>query len=190
MALLGGTRFSAAVYSLTITLFAFVLLCEFGVKSVRASDPCIKLSNNTCEECSKPSSKCYWCANNKKCAVFDVKKAKRQDNCQDSNIYYRQCLLSSNLLIIIIPCVVGGVLLILGCLIYCCCCRRCRGGKDKFQKEDKKLKKDRNERKQIYDHRKAERETRNEEIRMKYGLKQGQSGESRYQRLGGEINNP
>ena len=187
MALLGDARISAV--SLTITLLALVLLCEFGVKSVRG-DECTKLSNGTCEQCSKPSSNCYWCDNNKRCGVFVAKKAKNQNNCQGSDVYYRQCFLSSNLLIIIIPCVVGGVLLILGCLIYCCCCRRCGGKKDKFQKEDKKLKKDRNERKQIYDHRKAERQARNEEIRMKYGLKPGQSGESRYQRLGGEINNP
>ena len=139
MALLGGVRISAV--SLTITLLALVLLCEFGVKSVHG-DECTKLSNGTCDQCSKPSSNCYWCDGSKKCGVFVVKKAKNQNNCQGSDVYYRQCLVQSSSaipLIIIIPCVVGGVLLILGCLIYCCYYRRYGEQKDKFQKEDNKI---------------------------------------------------
>lgn len=167
-------------------VFALILYCELSVKGVRGDDdPCAIHSNGTCEECSKPSSNCYWCANNKKCGTYEVKHHKNQKNCQGSDVYTRQCFLSSSLLLIIIPCVVGGVLIILGCLIYCCCCRRCcRGRKDLFQKEDKKLKKEKGERRQINDHRKAERQAKNEEIRLKYGLKPPASGESRYQRMG------
>lgn len=171
-------------FRLAIALFGFLVFCQFSFNGVQG-ETCSKKSNTSCGDCTSPSSNCYWCSNNQKCGNYDPKKLKDQVNCQGSDMYYRQCLISGKLLIIIVPSVVGGVLLILGCLIYCCCCRRCRGRKDKYDKEDKKLKKERSERKQIYDHRKAEREARNEDIRMKYGLKPAPaSGESRYQRLG------
>lgn len=165
-------------YSIAIALFGLVIFSEFSFSSVEGKDDCASKTNSSCEECTKLS--CQWCKDNKGC--YDLQWKGSQ--CSHSDMYKKQCFVSTKLLIIIVPCVAGGVLIILGCLIYCCCCRRCRGRRDKFEREDRKLKKERSERKQIFDQRKAERQARNEEIRMKYGLKPVASGESRYQRLG------
>jgi hypothetical protein len=168
--------------TLGICVVMCFVLSEYNFQQVEASS-CVK-NDTSCDECVGLKGDCYWCKNNKKCGKFETKlDVKDQKNCKGSDVYYKQCYLSSKLLIIVIPSVVGGLLLIIGCCIYCCCCRKCCSKKKGlFDKEDKKLKKERNERKQQQDHRKAERQARNEEIRMKYGLKPA-SGDSRYQRL-------
>jgi hypothetical protein len=166
--------------ALRICLVICFVLVEYNFQPVEAS--CNK-NNVSCGDCVGLKDNCYWCENNKKCGDFVANKHKNQKNCQGSDVYYRQCYISSNLLIIILPCAAGVLLLIIGCCIYCCCCRKCCSKKKGiFDKEDKKLKREKNERKQLQDHRKAERQARNEEIRMKYGLKPA-SGDSRYQRL-------
>ena len=170
-------------YQLLGICMAMFVLVEYNIQPVEA-DSCAKIKNGSCSDCVGFKDNCYWCKNNKKCGEYKVKDGtSKQKNCQGSDVFYKQCYVSGKLLIIIIPCVVGGLLIIIGCCIYCCCCRNCcKNKKGMFDKEDKKLKKERNERKQLQDHRKAERQARNEEIRMKYGLKPA-SGESRYQRM-------
>lgn len=166
------------------SIFVFVMLI-FALDSFGTAEAsCPEKSNSSCSECVGLKDNCFWCSATRKCAVYDPKKGSSQKDCPSSKAYYKQCYISGNLLIIIIPCVVGGLLLIIGCTIYCCCCRKCCGKKKQgmFDKEDKKLRKERNERRHLQDSRKAERQARHEEIRLKYGLKQP-SGDSRYQRL-------
>lgn len=171
-----------AYQTLGVCVLMFFLVADYNFQQVE-STACEEKSNSSCGDCVGLKGNCYWCSNNQKCSEFDKKEGKSQKYCSGSDLYYKQCYVSSNLLIIIIPCVAGGLLIIIGCCIYCCCCRKCCSKKKgMFDKEDKKLKKDRNERKQLQDHRKADRQARNEEIRMKYGLKPA-SGDSRYQRL-------
>lgn len=167
---------------LGICLFVFLVIVEYNFNVVEGSS-CASKTNTSCGDCVGLKGNCYWCSNNHRCDDFEEKKGKQQNFCSGSDLYYKQCYISSNLLIIIIPSVVGGLLIIIGCCIYCCCCRKCCGKKKSmFEKEDKKHKKERGERKQLQEARKAERQARNEEIRMKYGLKPA-SGESRYQRM-------
>lgn len=166
-----------------ICVVVFLTLSQYNFQPVEGVSSCVK-NSTSCRDCVGLKDNCYWCKDTKKCWEFQEKKGKSQDNCGGSDMYYKQCFVSGNLLIIIIPSVVGGLLLILGCCIYCCCCRNCCGKKNKgiYDKEDKKLRKERSERKHLQDHRRAERLSRNEEIRMKYGLKPS-SGEARYQRM-------
>ena len=160
-----------------ICVFIFAITAEFNVKPAEGTSCAEK--NNSCSDCVGFKGNCFWCKSTGMCKNY----VKDQKGCPSSEVYYKQCYVSGNLLIIIVPCVVGGLLIIIGCCIYCCCCRKCCSKKKgMFDKEDKKLKKDRMERKQLQDHRKAERQARNEEIRMKYGLKPA-SGDSRYQRM-------
>ena len=172
-------------HKMGICLVMCFVLVEYNVQQTEADSSSCSKKNSSCGECVGLKDNCYWCKNNGKCGEFKEKQHKNQKNCQGSDVYYKQCYISSDLLIIILPCVAGGLLLIIGCCIYCCCCRKCCSKKKSmFDKEDKKLKREKNERKQLQDHRKAERQARNEEIRMKYGLKPA-SGDSRYQRLDG-----
>ena len=172
-----GSRKNVSASS-AAALFALVIFGVFSSNAVDGKENCTSKTNTSCEDCSYPSSSCYWCENNKKCDNFVLKKGKEQNNCGGSDMYYKQCFVSGKLLIIIVPCVVVGVLIILGCLVYCCCCRRCGRRKDKFEEEDRKLKKERTQRKKTNQQRKAEREARSEKIRMKYGLKNAASEES------------
>jgi len=68
--------------------------------------------------------------------------------------------------------VIAGVLLIsLFCCIYCCCCRS-KGNRKKYEREDARLERDREEREMRHSERKAERQNKYDDIRKKYGIGQ------------------
>lgn len=75
---------------------------------------------------------------------------------------------SGHILIYVIPSVSFVVLVILGCCVYCLCCRKRR--QRSLDRDDRKLQRRREEIKQRYAERRAERKMKTDAIRQKYGL--------------------
>eukprot|EP00052_Salpingoeca_macrocollata_P009588 m.75400 g.75400 ORF g.75400 m.75400 type:complete len:232 (-) comp17162_c0_seq4:932-1627(-) len=123
-----------------------------------------------CDSCVKAklsTSGCVFCDDT-------VPKCQKGGPTHSKNCYYETCKVNSfTLLVIILPCVGGGLLLIIGIWIWCCCRRR---NKNKLKiysyKESKKEEEQRKKREEKQSLRRAERSTRTDEIRRKYGLLQ------------------
>lgn len=136
--------------------------------------------NSSCSDCTGNTA-CYWCSSTKLCLHYPGWTKIIPHDCPNTDWYYGQCRVAGNILIIVIPSVAGAFLVFLCCCVYCCCCRRCNKCKKKrFDKEDAKLKRKREEMQALHAQRKGERDTKRDEIRKKYGLRPGTSG---YQKI-------
>ena len=82
---------------------------------------------------------------------------------------------SGHILIYVIPSVAFVVLVILGCCVYCLCCRKRR--QRSLDRDDRKLQRRREEIKQRYAERRAERKMKTDAIRQKYGLLSNEDAE-------------
>ncbi|XP_068670670.1 pituitary tumor-transforming gene 1 protein-interacting protein-like [Montipora foliosa] len=129
---------------------------------------CSQYSGKACKDCVDVSG-CVYCEPTKQCEDGSVVKKTLQKACKEQEWKVGQCIVSGKVLIIALP-VAGFVLLVsLSCFIYCCCCRRKRGN-GKLDKEEVKLRREREEISKKHKERESERREKRDEIRKKYGI--------------------
>jgi len=125
-----------------------------------------------CSQCVKAAQgQCYYCALTSRCEPYFTKNIfHTPEECSYTKAFIWTCEINLQVMAISLMSVAGVILtLILFCCCYCCCCKRSEGT-TRWQKELKRLERDRQMRKQQAEERKKEREARYEEIRRKYGL--------------------
>ncbi|XP_046369636.1 pituitary tumor-transforming gene 1 protein-interacting protein-like isoform X2 [Haliotis rufescens] len=126
-------------------------------------------SNSSCDECIKAAkSRCFYCYADHSCQLYPLGDIVPQ-HCDLSKARWGVCWVNFEALIIAMS-VIGGliILTITCCCIRCCCCKG--GNKGKYMKEEAKWDRQKTERKQRGEERKADRKERMDEIRRKYGL--------------------
>ncbi|KAG1683770.1 Pituitary tumor-transforming protein 1 protein-interacting protein [Nymphon striatum] len=143
-----------------------------GDSSVTTESPaeeCTKHSGGTCKDCIE-NVKCFYCEKTKNCEIYPYKTiVPKAKDCSMSDIRWGTCFI--NFLALIISCsVIGGILLIsiIICCCCCCCCKKKRPAA--ITKLEMKWQREKEERKVRGEERRAERKTRTDEIRRKYGL--------------------
>ncbi|BFY98981.1 hypothetical protein BsWGS_02021 [Bradybaena similaris] len=131
-------------------------------------EECAKL-NTSCDTCLT-SSKCLYCYSDNTCKRYPSGSIlPSSDVCALDEARWGVCWLNFQAMIISVS-VIGGVIVftITFCCIYCCCCRN--SGRKKQELEDQKFESKKMERKVKQNDRKAERKSRMDDIRKKYGL--------------------
>ncbi|XP_076869293.1 pituitary tumor-transforming gene 1 protein-interacting protein [Brachyhypopomus gauderio] len=152
-----------------------VLLCV--VVTVAASTtlppspphPCMSLT--TCDACLANVT-CLWCQTNATCMDYPVSYVIPPSSvCKLSQARWGVCWVNFEALIIAMA-VVCGVLLLAITVCCCCCCYRCGRTRhsSRLDPYEGEYARKREEIRQRSDERKAERKTRHDEIRKKYGL--------------------
>ena len=131
-------------------------------------------NSTSCEDCLKKSN-CFFCDADNQCKTYS-KGIIFPDNCPASKARWLDCPFCCSLdlqALIIAVCVVGGViLLIMACCICYCCNKTCKAMSDRnLSKIEKKIAKQKEALRQKTEARKVERQTKNDAIRVKYGLK-------------------
>lgn len=126
------------------------------------------LFNGSCEKCVK-SPKCLYCFQDNTCKPYPVGSILPSSSvCPLNKARWSKCFINFEALLIAMG-VVAGLLLIFFCTcIYCCCCRK--SDRLKYMAEELRFERQREERKQKAAERRAERQSKNDEIRKKYGL--------------------
>ncbi|KAJ8415674.1 hypothetical protein AAFF_G00402310 [Aldrovandia affinis] len=121
----------------------------------------------TCEKCLEHVS-CLWCQTNSTCLDYPVKHLLPPSSlCQLSEARWGVCWVNFEALIIAMA-VVGGTILL--SITVCCCCCCCKNRPAGLDQDEERFVRKREEVKQRFENRKAERRTRHDEIRKKYGL--------------------
>lgn len=141
------------------------------------SPSCDQFGNATCNDCVKNGRvHCYYCYDDKSCHPY-FKNIKVFD-CPLSKTGIETCYVSGQTLIIVISSVAGVLLLSL--IICCCtCCRKFQ--RARLQRQLNRWDQQRQERQERSAARRADRETKMDEIRQKYGIKK--PGEDGYKRF-------
>lgn len=127
----------------------------------------------SCDDCVGIGTDCYWCEDKQTCneGGVDGFEAKCSMCGSDSECKKETCLVNAKLLWIIVPSVSAGVLLIIIVTIWWCCRSRKKKALKTYEyKENKKDEEKRNAREARRAERDAERNSRREDIRAKYGL--------------------
>ncbi|XP_078572301.1 pituitary tumor-transforming gene 1 protein-interacting protein-like isoform X1 [Branchiostoma floridae x Branchiostoma japonicum] len=157
-----------------LCLAVAVFLALFCAVTAQTTTPAPELDcserNSSCDECIK-NVKCYYCYQDNSCRLYPAEKILPRDCPLSKARWGISCAINFEALIIAMS-VVGGVILIsFFCCIYCCCCRTSsKKAQEKYDKEDAKIERAREERRLKHAERRAERDAKNQEIRMKYGL--------------------
>ncbi|XP_015213592.1 pituitary tumor-transforming gene 1 protein-interacting protein [Lepisosteus oculatus] len=129
--------------------------------------PCSTFSQKSCEECLKNVS-CLWCYTNNTCLDYPVKNLLPPASlCSLSQARWGVCWVNFEALIIAMA-VVGGTILL--SITVCCCWCCCRTSSSGLDRDEERLSRRREEIRQRSEERKAERKSRHDEIRKKYGL--------------------
>ncbi|KAK3108691.1 hypothetical protein FSP39_013483 [Pinctada imbricata] len=152
-----------------VVLFSFIFVVGFyGVKGDNKTEECTS-AKKTCDECLK-SAKCLWCHTDSSCKPYPTGHIlPKSSDCALNDARWGVCWVNFKVLLIVMGCIGGIIILAVTiCICYCCCCRK--KNKAKYAKEDAKWERQKQERKDKADERKAERRARNDEIRRKYGL--------------------
>ncbi|KAI7806465.1 pituitary tumor-transforming gene 1 protein-interacting protein [Triplophysa rosa] len=129
--------------------------------------PCNTLTS--CDSCLANVS-CLWCQTNNTCTDYPVSYIIPPSSvCKLSQARWGVCWVNFESLIIAMA-VVSGVLLlaVTVCCCCCCCCRRSRSTRS--DREEEQYARRREEITQRADERRAERRTKHDQIRKKYGL--------------------
>lgn len=168
-----------------LSIFAVLLICDAftGITSTNAAAtkvpppaptirPPVRKPCNTftsCETCLTNVS-CLWCQTNKSCTDYPVSYVIPPSSvCKLSQARWGVCWVNFEALIIAMA-VVGGVLL-LAITVCCCCCCCCKGNRPpRIDREEEQYARRREEIRQRSEERKAERKTKHDQIRKKYGL--------------------
>ncbi|XP_015258291.1 PREDICTED: pituitary tumor-transforming gene 1 protein-interacting protein-like [Cyprinodon variegatus] len=122
-----------------------------------------------CDSCV-PHAKCLWCFATNSCSEYPVTWLLPPASlCPLSQARWGVCWVNFEALIIAMAVVLGTIIIsIIICCCCCCCRRRTRpAGPDR---DEETFSRRREEIRQRAEERKAERKTRNDEIRRKYGL--------------------
>nr|ACO09201.1 Pituitary tumor-transforming gene 1 protein-interacting protein precursor [Osmerus mordax] len=151
----------------SVVLVICFLLSPVECKTTSSTSPC--KTKTDCDSCVR-NAKCLWCQTNITCTDYPVSYILPPSSlCQLSQARWGVCWVNFEALIIAMA-VVGGTLLvsITVCCCCCCCCRRrSQAGPDR---DEERFARRREEVRQRTDERKAERKTKHDEIRKKYGL--------------------
>ncbi|CAF1050328.1 unnamed protein product [Brachionus calyciflorus] len=134
----------------------------------QVGDECFSL-NSTCEDCLG-NSKCFFCLETNSCQTYEVDGIFPK-GCKASKSRWISC--SLNFEALLIGLISGGVviLLIIGCCVCYCCNKTCKAISDRsMERFERKIRKQRDFIKQKNEERKKERQSRNDAIRIKYGL--------------------
>ncbi|XP_051575649.1 pituitary tumor-transforming gene 1 protein-interacting protein-like [Myxocyprinus asiaticus] len=112
---------------------------------------------------------CLWCLTNNICSDYPVSYVIPPSSvCKLSQARWGVCWLNFEALIIAIAVLCGALLLAIAVCCCCCCCKRRRS--TSVDREDEQFARRREEIRQRADERRAERKTKHDEIRKKYGL--------------------
>lgn len=137
-------------------------------------DEC-QTGSSDCEACMNIGVKCLWCATaEQKCMDYPYGQViPRSSVCPLKDARWGTCSINYEALLISVG-IIGGILFLLlsACCCYCCCLRECLNKRraKKNRKEDHKEELERDTRRIKHDERRAERKSRMDEIRQKYGL--------------------
>jgi len=125
-----------------------------------------------CDNCVK-DAKCFWCdsiSDGVKCIKYPTGQIiPHKSICPLAKAKWGTCKVNFEALLITMG-VLGGVLIISTCCcVYCCCCRR-KNNSSKWAREDERMDREREARRERHDERRADRKLKMDEIRRKYGL--------------------
>lgn len=138
--------------------------------------------NSSCDTCLK-DAKCLWCKTNSKCVPYPTGDVLPKSSlCSLSEARWGVCWVNFEALIIAMG-VIGGVIVLAITVCICCCCCCKKNNKNKYAKEDEKWERKKKERQEKSNERRAERKSRTDEIRRKYGLMK----DDNYQRFDNEA---
>ncbi|CAI5678327.1 pituitary tumor-transforming gene 1 protein-interacting protein [Oreochromis niloticus] len=161
---LGHTLSASLIFAVAFLCVSFVSQGECRATPVPPT-PCSSYKN--CDTCV-PHAKCLWCFATNNCTEYPVTwllpPAKL---CPLSQARWGVCWLNFEALIITMA-VVGGIILL--AIAVCCCCCCCKKRPSRFDREEERSAKRREEIRQRAEERKVERMARHDEIRRKYGL--------------------
>jgi len=132
--------------------------------------------NTSCDSCvGAPGAKCLWCPTAAiSCITYPAGSVFPNAVCNLTDARWLNCWVNFQVLLIMIG-VLGCVILIalLTCF-YCCCCKTSSSSlRRRERRDDEQAQRHRAERQAKSDARKADRESRYDEIRRKYGLSNG-----------------
>lgn len=138
--------------------------------------------NSSCDTCLK-DAKCLWCKTNSKCVPYPTGDVLPKSSlCSLSEARWGVCWVNFEALIIAMG-VIGGVIVLAITVCICCCCCCKKNNKNKYAKEDEKWERKKKDRQEKANERRAERKSRTDEIRRKYGLMK----DDNYQRFDNEA---
>ncbi|KAK1172543.1 pituitary tumor-transforming gene 1 protein-interacting protein-like [Acipenser oxyrinchus oxyrinchus] len=161
--------------SSSVVLLAASICCilvSFGDSSTTPvpHQTCSSITGS-CEECLKNVS-CLWCYTTNVCLDYPVRNVLPPSIvCRLSDARWGVCWVNFEAMIIAMA-VVGGIIstaITICCCCCCCgcCCRKRSSGPDR---DEERMARRREERMQRLNERKAEKKTKHDEIRKKYGL--------------------
>jgi len=142
------------------------------------------LGNKSCSDCVGRGAKCLYCYTNPlKCIPYPAGSViPHKSLCPLKEARWGVCWVNYEILLIVMGCLAGVILISCGCCIYCCCCKpNAARQRKKYQKEEARLAREKEERSAKHTERRAERQSRMDEIRQKYGLNSNK--DSRYQKF-------
>lgn len=130
---------------------------------------CTLKTNTSCADCLGAGTGCYYCSETRRCGYYPYKKLiPSHDECAAfSEVYWGICFISLQGTVIAIS-VVAGTLLIALVVCCCCCCRK--RSNDKWLRDMARMEEERRQRQEQSDGRRAERRSKTDDIRRKYGL--------------------
>ncbi|MBN3278319.1 PTTG protein, partial [Polyodon spathula] len=156
---------SSSVVLLVACIHCIPVSCRDSPTTSPPHHMCSSIAGS-CEECLKNVS-CLWCYTTNACLDYPVRNVLPPSKlCHLSDARWGVCWVNFEALIIAMA-VVGGIFLI-SIMICCCCC--CRKSSSRPDRDEERMARRREERMQRSDERKAERKTKHDEIRKKYGL--------------------
>ncbi|XP_026040458.1 pituitary tumor-transforming gene 1 protein-interacting protein [Astatotilapia calliptera] len=162
---LGHTLSTSLIFAAAFLCVSFVSQGECQATQAPPT-PCSSYKN--CDTCV-PHAKCLWCFTTNNCTEYPVTwllpPAKL---CPLSQARWGVCWLNFEALIISMAVVCGVILLAIA--VCCCCCCCCKKRPSRFDREEERSAKRREEIRQRAEERKVERMARHDEIRRKYGL--------------------
>ncbi|XP_028832826.1 pituitary tumor-transforming gene 1 protein-interacting protein [Denticeps clupeoides] len=154
--------------------FLFVLLCAVrGAASASAgfstaspaARPCD--GQSSCEDCLA-NVNCLWCDSNQTCTKYPLSYILPPSSvCPLAKAHWGVCWVNFEALVIAMA-VLGGTIGL--SITVCCCCCFCRRSSSGYDREESSITRRREEARQRQQERKAERMSRHDDIRKKYGL--------------------
>lgn len=126
-------------------------------------------AGKNCDDCiGEKKVTCFFCDSSKTCNYYKIKGIlPSSKNCDMGDIRVGVCWLNFKVMIITVS-VVAGVLIISIIICCCCCCRKKK--RTRLVQDDAKREREKEERRIRGLERQKERQSRNDEIRRKYGL--------------------
>jgi len=152
---------SLKIFLIFTALFVNVAICDNGTDCHTAK---------SCEECVKSTS-CYWCTNLNECYDYKLNHVTTYfEHCSWGEARWQYCWL--NVMAMVISCSVLAGILLIGMTVCCCWCnRKCRQRRQqRMAREEEEVERNEEQRRIKSDERKAERKSRTDEVRTKYGL--------------------